>query len=172
MFQLLVILFIILYIYIYMYIYIYIYIYPQTPISFFPGLISVDRVKEQRTTDVTRVLKAPGAEFCQNACGMVNEQKILCSHQCSPECSMNKFRAYIYKYIYIYIHIYIYIFIYILYIYNIYTCMLFIYIYIYIYTRATNMYQHIGMYYIHTEYHMYTYGRSHRKLFHGGGRGG
>ena len=50
--------------------------------------------------------------------------------------------------------------------------MLFIYIYIYIYTRATNMYQHIGMYYIHTEYHMYTYGRSHRKLFHGGGRGG
>ena len=27
---------------------------------------------------------------------VVNEQKIFCSHQCSLECSMNKFRAYIY----------------------------------------------------------------------------
>ena len=48
-----------------------------------------------RITAVTRVPKAPGAEFCQNACGVVNEQKIFCSHQCSPECSMNKFRGYI-----------------------------------------------------------------------------
>ena len=48
------------------YIYIYIYIYPQTHVSSFPGLISVARVNEQRTTAVTRVLKAPGAELCQN----------------------------------------------------------------------------------------------------------
>ena len=61
--------------YIYIYIHIYIYIYPQTRVSSFPGLISVARVNEQRTTDVTRVLKAPGAELCQNACGVVNEQK-------------------------------------------------------------------------------------------------
>ena len=40
------------------------------------------------------MLKAPGAELCQNACGVVNEQKIFCSHQCSPDCSMNKFRSY------------------------------------------------------------------------------
>ena len=39
--------------------------------------------------------KAPGAELFQNACGVVNEQKIFCSHQSSPECSINKFRAYI-----------------------------------------------------------------------------
>ena len=44
------------------------------------------------------MLKAPGAELCQNACGVVNEQKIFCSHQCSPECSSNKFRAYISTY--------------------------------------------------------------------------
>ena len=56
------------------YIYIYIYIYIQTSVSSFPGLISVARVNEQRTPDVTRVLKAPGAECCQNACGAVNEQ--------------------------------------------------------------------------------------------------
>ena len=43
------------------------------------------------------MLKAPGVELCQNACGVVNEQKIFCSHQCFPECSMNKFRAYISK---------------------------------------------------------------------------
>ena len=86
-------------IYIYI-IYIYIYIYPHTRVSSFPGLINVARVNEKRTTDVTRVLKAPGAELCQNACGVVNEQKIFCSHQCSPQCSMNKFRAYISIYIY------------------------------------------------------------------------
>ena len=49
--------------------YIYIYIYPQTRISSFPGLISVARLNEQSTTDVTRVLKTPGAEICQNTCG-------------------------------------------------------------------------------------------------------
>ena len=49
--------------------------------------------REQRTSDVTRVLKAPVAELCQIACGVVNKQKIFCSHQCSPACSMNKFRA-------------------------------------------------------------------------------
>ena len=45
------------YIYIYPHIYIYIYIYPQTRVSSFRGLISVAGVNEQRTTDVTRVLK-------------------------------------------------------------------------------------------------------------------
>ena len=86
-----------LYIYIYYIynIYMYIYIYPQTRVSPFPGLISAAWVNEQKTTDVTRVLKAPGAELCQNACGVVNEQKIFCSQQCSPKCSMNIFRAYI-----------------------------------------------------------------------------
>ena len=85
------------YIYINIYIYIYIYIYScsQTRASSFPGLISVARINEQRTTGVTRVLKKPGAKLCQNAFGGVNEQKIFCSHQCSPEWSMNKFRAYI-----------------------------------------------------------------------------
>ena len=29
---------------------------------------------------------------------VMNEQKIFCSHLCSPECSMNKFRAYISAY--------------------------------------------------------------------------
>ena len=72
---------------------IYIYIYPHICVLSFPGLISVARVNEERTTDVTRVLKAPGAEHCQNFCGVVNEQKIFCSHQCSPECLMNRFRA-------------------------------------------------------------------------------
>ena len=51
-------------------------------VSPFPELFSVARVNAYRTTDVTRVLKAPGAELCQNACGVVNEQKIFCSHQC------------------------------------------------------------------------------------------
>ena len=58
------------------------------------------------------MLKAPGAELCQNACGVVNEQKTFFSHQCSPECSINKFRAYPYLYIYIYIFIFLYIYIY------------------------------------------------------------
>ena len=83
------------YIYIYIYVCKYIYMYPQTWISSFPGLISVARVNEQRTTDITIVLKAPNAELCQNACGVVNKQKTFCPNQCSPECSINKFRAYI-----------------------------------------------------------------------------
>ena len=129
-------------VYTYIHIYIYIYYiyreidrqidrqidrYPQTRVSSFPGLISVARVKEERTTDVTRVLKAPGSEFCQNAYGVVNEQKTFCSHQCSSECSINK---QIYRYICIYVYIYyvyIYIYIYILCIHT------YIYIYIYIY---------------------------------------
>ena len=37
--------------------YIYTHIYPQARVSSFPGLISVAWVNEQRTTDVTRVLK-------------------------------------------------------------------------------------------------------------------
>ena len=59
------------------------YIYPQTRVSSFPGLISVVRVNKYRTTDVTRVLKAPGAELHQNTCDEVNKQ-----------ISMNKFRVY------------------------------------------------------------------------------
>ena len=55
----------------------------------FPGLIGVARVNEKRTTNVTRVLKAQGAEICQNAC-VVNEQKI---YQCSPKCSVNKYTS-------------------------------------------------------------------------------
>ena len=82
-------------IYTYTYIYIYIYIYPHTHVSSFPGLTSLARVNDQRATDVTRVLKALGADLCQEACGVVNEQKKTCSHQCSRECSMNKFRAHI-----------------------------------------------------------------------------
>ena len=85
---------------IYIHIYIYIYIYPIY--ESFPGLISV-----ARTTDVIRVVKAPGVELCQNACGVLNEQKLFCSHQCSPECSMNKFRR-IYPQTRICIYIYIY----------------------------------------------------------------
>ena len=46
----------------------YIYIYTQTRVSSFPGLISVVRVNKY---DVTRVLKAPGADLCQNACGVL-----------------------------------------------------------------------------------------------------
>ena len=53
----------------YIYIYIYIYIYPQTRVLSCPGLISVPWVNKKRTTDVTRVLKAPGAELSQNVCG-------------------------------------------------------------------------------------------------------
>ena len=34
--------------------------------------------------------------FAKKDCGVVNEQKTFCSYQCSPECSMNKFRAYIF----------------------------------------------------------------------------
>ena len=76
----------------------YLLFYIYIRVSSFPELVGVARVNQQRTTDVTRVLKARGAELCQNACGVVNEQKIFCSHQCSPECSMNKFRAYISTY--------------------------------------------------------------------------
>ena len=59
----------------YIYIYISIYIYLQTHVSSFLGLISMARINEQRTTDDTRVLKAPVAELCQNACGVVNKEK-------------------------------------------------------------------------------------------------
>ena len=38
------------------------------------------------------MLEAPDPELYQNGCGVVNELKILCSHQCSGKCSMNKFR--------------------------------------------------------------------------------
>ena len=102
-----------------LYVHTYIYtiiLYPQASVLSFPRLISVAQVNEYRTTDVTKVLKAPGAELCLNTCGVVNQQKTFCSHQCCVECSMNKFRAYIsifpyYPCIYIYIYIYIYVYI-------------------------------------------------------------
>ena len=68
-------------------------VYPQTRLSSFPGIISVVWVNEQRTTDITRSIKAPGAEFCRNACVVVNEQKTFCSHQCSSECSLKKIHS-------------------------------------------------------------------------------
>ena len=92
------------YIYTYIHIYIYIYIYPQTRVSSFPEFISVARVNDWRAADVTGLLEASGAELCQNACGVVNEQKIFFSHQCSTESSMNKFRAYISYHIYLIIY--------------------------------------------------------------------
>ena len=56
----------------------YISIDQQTRFSSCSRLISVARVTEQRTTDVTRVLQAPGAELSQNACGE-QTKKILFS---------------------------------------------------------------------------------------------
>ena len=53
------------------------------------------QVNEWKTIDATRVLEPPRAELCQSACGVMNEQKILCSQQFFPEWLMNKFRAYI-----------------------------------------------------------------------------
>ena len=47
----------------------YIHIYPHTRVSSCPGLVSVARVNEKRTTDVTRVPKTPRAGLSQNACG-------------------------------------------------------------------------------------------------------
>ena len=49
--------------------YIYTHTHTHTHVSSCPGLISVARVNEETTTDVTRVLKTPGAELSQNACG-------------------------------------------------------------------------------------------------------
>ena len=46
------------------------------------------------------MVKAPGAELFQNACGVVNVQKLFCSDQ-------SVFSRYIHIYIYIYIYIYI-----------------------------------------------------------------
>ena len=57
----------------YIYIYIYIYIYPKIHVASFPGLISVARVNEQRTTDVTRVLKILVLSFAKMF--VVNDQK-------------------------------------------------------------------------------------------------
>ena len=51
------------------YIYIYIYIYPHTTYTCFvlPRTHQCGSVNDERTTDVTRLLKAPGAEVCQSA---------------------------------------------------------------------------------------------------------
>ena len=65
--------------YIYIYIYIYLYTYPQTRVSSCPRLISVAQVNEYRTTDVSRVLKAPGVELAKT---LVAKKQVFCSHQC------------------------------------------------------------------------------------------
>ena len=49
--------------------------------SMWLGLTSREQLMLPESAQSTR----PGAELCQNACGVVNEQKIFCSHQCSPE---------------------------------------------------------------------------------------
>ena len=46
---------------------------------------------------MTRILKAPGLEFCRITCAVVSEPKIFCSDQCSEECSMNKLRVSIHR---------------------------------------------------------------------------
>ena len=43
----------------------YLLFYIYIRVSSFPELVGVARVNQQRTTDVTRVLKARGAELCQ-----------------------------------------------------------------------------------------------------------
>ena len=70
--------------------------YRHTCVSSCPGLISVARVNEYRTTDVTRVLKTPGAELSQNACGK-RTKNILFSSVFSRVLN-DKFRAYISMY--------------------------------------------------------------------------
>ena len=65
-------------------------LYTQTRVLSFPGLISVVWVNKQRT----------GAELYQNAHGVVNKEKIFCSHQCSPECSVSQFRTNIHRHVF------------------------------------------------------------------------
>ena len=67
----------------------YIYIYKQTLVSSFTGLISVARVNEYRTTDLSTVFKTPGAELIYTFIYMYN------------------IYTYIIYIIYIYIYIYI-----------------------------------------------------------------
>ena len=74
-----------------MYLYIYIHrhvFHPSQDSSVWLGLTSREQLMSQECS------KHQSAELCQNACGAVNKQKIFCSHQYSPECSVNKFRAY------------------------------------------------------------------------------
>ena len=104
-----------------------IYIYPHTRVSSCPGLISVARVSEQRTTDVTMSPECSKHQLLSLAKMLVvNDQKkyFVFISVFSRVCSMNKFRAHIYIYICIYIYIY-YMYIYI---------HIYIYIYLYIYT--------------------------------------
>ena len=67
-------------------------IYIQTRVSSFPT------TREQLMP--TECSKHQVLSFAETL--VVNEQKMFCSNQCSPECSMNKFRACIYIYIHIY----------------------------------------------------------------------
>ena len=118
-------------------IYIYIYIYTHTHVLSFPGLISVARVNEQRTTDVTRVLKAPGAEPCQNACGAYYIYII--------------YSIIIYYYILLYYYIIIYY--YIIYILLLYIIILYIIIYMqYYYIYYIQYYIQYVLYIIHFRY--------------------
>ena len=90
-------------------------IYPHTRVSSFPRLISVAWVNEKRTTDVTRVLKAPVLSFAKWLVVWWKNKKYSvlisvlneCSSVFSSECSMNKFRIYIYTYIHIAMYIFI-----------------------------------------------------------------
>ena len=100
------------YIYIYIYIYIHIHVFrPFQDLSVWLGLTSREQLmspecSKHQVLSFARMLVV----------WWTNKKTFALIHQCSPECSMNKFRAYIYiytyiyryKYIYIYIHIYIY----------------------------------------------------------------
>ena len=79
---------IILYIYIYIYIYIHRHVFrPSQDSSVWLGLTSKVQLMSPECSkhQVLRFVKIL----------VVNEQKIFCFHQCSRECSMNKFRVYI-----------------------------------------------------------------------------
>ena len=101
------------YTYIHIYIYIYIYIYTHTRVSFCPGLISVLGLTSKEQLMSLECSKHQVLSLAKML--VVKEQKIFCSHQCSPEGSMNKSRVYISTYtcfvlprthIYIYLDIY------------------------------------------------------------------
>ena len=83
----------ILYVYIYIDIYIYIHKHvfcPAQDLSVWLGSTSREQLmspecSKHQVLSLAKIL-------------VVNEQKIFCSYQCSPECSMNTFRAYISTY--------------------------------------------------------------------------
>ena len=75
---------------------IYIYIYISTDTCFILPRIHQCRLHQRLENSWCH--QSPRSIRCwalQNACGILNEQKIFCSHQCSTESSVNKFREYI-----------------------------------------------------------------------------